>query len=626
IALLINGFNEAAEPAVRPKLCSVIGRSSWLFIFLYMLTGIIQTFFRTIRYKIILENSVDDTETLPGIFHLFIVTMSRNMFVDMLPARLGELSYVAMLNQGFKIGTDSCLSSLAISFVFDLIALALLLLGLTGFQLLFSNLQPWLISTSLLLIIISALLLLLLFPVLRWLTIRLSGFHAQGWSGKKTKKLITLIKNTSASLQQVRQKKITGRVLALSMGVRIFKYLGLYLLFSGVVFPSFPNITRDISHILITLVSAEASAGLPVPSFMSFGTYEAGGTLALVALGAARATSVVVMLALHIWSQTIDYLLGSWAFTLFILFVLGGRSKTNGSTIEGTGKIIKKYDIKEKIWLIVALITLVASLFFFTFQLWSIRKSGAFHPPNPGKPISTSTGLARKTNPVLEDLHGFVIWSSNRFGIHDLVMLTLPKFELTQLTTHPHTEYFPRISPDGTKVVFCRSQEPWVSQRNKEAWDTWLLDLATGTTRLLAKNANTPTWSADGKKIYFLRKASLVVEYTLANQKETVVFETGKNLSLNASITLETPDWSEARQALAVTLRGGTRGTFVIDNDRALRKVGKGCELTWSPDSSFLYQVDHGKRGGNAFFKVAPDTMRQELWYDAPGEYSHEYF
>ncbi|MCI5146341.1 MAG: hypothetical protein D3923_12640 [Candidatus Electrothrix sp. AR3] len=64
----------------------------------------------------------------------------------------------------------------------------------------------------------------------------------------------------------------------------------------------------------------------------------------------------------------------------------------------------------------------------------------------------------------------------------------------------------------------------------------------------------------------------------------------------------------------------------MVQKDTTIQEVGKGCELTWAPDGSFLYQVDHGPGGGNVFYKVDPDTMKRVLWFDAPGKYSHEYF
>ncbi|MCW5207938.1 flippase-like domain-containing protein [Desulfobulbus sp. US2] len=98
IALLINGIAGSAELAIRAKLFFVLTRTSRNALLLYMLASILQTFFRAVRYRVLLKSSVNNDEELPGLLRLFMVTMSRNMFTDMLPARLGELSYIAMLN------------------------------------------------------------------------------------------------------------------------------------------------------------------------------------------------------------------------------------------------------------------------------------------------------------------------------------------------------------------------------------------------------------------------------------------------------------------------------------------------------------------------------------------------
>ncbi len=610
LGLLLTGLTGSALPALRTKLVALLGHTSLWFVGLYVVTSCLQTFFRARRYGIILQTSGSE---VPRPMHLFLVAMSRNMFVDMLPARLGELSYIGMLNRGFKVRAEDCLSSLAIAFVFDLCALGLMIVGLIGYQLLFADLQPWILGTFFMVLLISAGLLVFLFPVLRMVRGRLEQVRFMRRGGLAT--LFVLFDKTVTSLQQAKEAGIAGQVLGLSLGVRFFKYLGLYLLFLGVVLPSYPNINREFSSVLIALVSAEASASLPVPSFMSFGTYEAGGAFALIALGAAKTISVLVMLALHIWSQLVDYTLGIGATILFIFIVSPVRS-----TGEQTGRKGKRL----LAWIILAGLVL-AGLSAIALGLRSVKKMGSFRPPKPGQSV-LATGAVRPANPMLSRMRGFVIWSSNRFGNHDLVMLTLPDQQLTRLTTDPHTEYFPRISPDGSKVVFCRSHELWVSQRNYYAWDVYLLDLPTGQVRLLAKNGNTPTWSADGTRVFFQRQGNQVVEHVLADGRERVLFATGSNIPLDASVLLETPSWNEAEKALAVTLRGGRRGTVIIGEDKKIRQVGDGCELSWSRDGSFLYYVDHGGRKENAFYKVNPQTLERTLWYDAPGDYSHEYF
>ena len=139
---------------------------------------------------------------------------------------------------------------------------------------------------------------------------------------------------------------------------------------------------------------------------------------------------------------------------------------------------------------------------------WKL-KQGRFTPPPAGesvleRDIAKADGLPE----------GFVVWSSNRFGNHDILKMKLPGREITRLTNHPHTEFHPRVSPDGNHVVFSRSHIPWVSQRNQAPWDVIILNLQSGEERLLAKNANWPTWSTDGKEVYFLRN---LTEFTRIN-------------------------------------------------------------------------------------------------------------
>jgi hypothetical protein len=608
LAILINGLAGSVNFAVLPRIVTAIQSTTLSLVFCYLVAAVGQSLLRAIRYQVILRASEDE---VPGLFHMLLIAISRNMFVDMLPARLGELSYVAMLNRGFTVRVEACLSSLSISFVFDLIALGLLLAGLLIYQLTISELQPWLIGSLLLVILVSIGLLVFLFPLMARIGRWLERFRKE--SKTLAGRLAGLVRETAATLQQVRNSGIFVSLLLLSLGVRFAKYLGLYLIFLGVVQPGFSGIDSRPAPVLITLISAEAGASLPVPAFMSFGTYEAGGALAMIALGAEKVTSGIILLALHIWSQVIDYSLGIGSLILFFFVV---------SRIETP--IMTAWDRRSRQYAAVGITLLLIGAVFFALQARKVMKMGSFTAPQPG--VSAARGTAASSVPLLSSLHGFVVWSSNRFGNHDIVMLALPEQKLTRLTTNPYTEYFPRISPDGSRIVFCRSQVPWVSQRNPIPWDIYLLNLKTGKEELVVRNGNVPTWSEDGKKIRFQRQGNQFVEYNFVTRQEVVLFETGRNLSLPASVLLETPVWSEKRRELAVTLRGSMRATVVIDAKGRIRKVAGGCELNWAPDSSYLFQVDHGGNGGNTFYRVNPETLERRSWFDFPGPYSHEYF
>jgi len=610
LALLLRGLTGSLDLELLPRLKAMLVSTGAASLLGYLAAALVQALLRAVRYRILLAATEDE---VPSLLHMVLVTISRNMFVDMLPARLGELSYVAMLNRGCTVRAGACLSSLSIAFVFDLIALALLMVLLLAVQLFGAGIQPWLGAALVVVLLVCALLLLFLFPVLRRLIAVL-----ERWSARRSSWLtrpVLLLRQVADLLRETVRAGILNRILLLSLGVRLVKYLGLAWLFAGVVAASgLKDVETGVVPVLIALLSGEAAASLPVPTFMSFGAYEAGGTLALTVLGMGRQAAALVMLVLHVWSQVMDYSLGLLALSGFFFLarfrLFGGRRGRDGKVR----------------WLAVAgvLALLLAGIVLFGLQWRRIGKLGAWSAPRAG--VFMERPAAAVHSPVLAGLQGFVVWSSNRFGNHDIVLLSLPEQRLTRLTDHPHTEYYPRISPDGRRIVFCRSQVPWVSQRNPLPWDIYLLDLRTGRERLVARNGNVPSWSDDGTRVRFQRNRNQLVEVDLASGRERIMFESGKNIDLPASVTLEVPVYSDRRQALAVTLRGGRRGTAVIDARGRARMVGGGCQINWAPDGSYLFYVDHGGRLKNAFYRVDPDTLRKSLWFDDPGPWSHEYF
>lgn len=610
LGLLLHYVSAAAEPQLLPRLMRVLREVGPFFVVGYMLTNIGQALFRSVRYRLILATTADE---VPSLWHLFLVSMVRNMFVDMLPARLGELSFIAMLNKGFKVGADSCIVALSLSFVFDFIALLFLLLILVGYQAVTSSLQAWLVVSVFVLVVVCVCILVFIFVFF----VRVGALF-EHWSRRQRsvmKKVGRLAGDTARALQAARDGAITMRLLAWSLAVRFCKYLGLYLLFLAVVHTGFTDISTAVGDVLVALISGEASASLPVPAFMSFGTYEAGGALALIVLGASRASSVLIMLAVHIWSQIIDYSLGIIGLSAFFFSITRWQQRRKTASPHLEKRLIP--------WVLTSLVLLLG-LGFFAMQMRGLKKMGSFTPPKAG--VAVVDAPERRIESQLSDMEGFVIWSSNRFGNHDLLLLSLPDLQLRHLTSHPHSEYYPRISPDGCRVAFARAHEPYVSQRNQLAWDVHMLDLITGQEQLIAKNGNFPTWSEDGEKIFFQRGQRQIVEYLLAKRRERLLLGEDGNSEIPSSVYLQTPSWSDERQLLAATLRGGRRGTYILEPKGPGRQVGGGCQLTWSPDDSFLYYVDHGGRMQNAFYRVDAATLQKQLWFDFPGAFSHEYF
>ena len=275
-----------------------------------------------------------------------------------------------------------------------------------------------------------------------------------------------------------------------------------------------------------------------------------------------------------------------------------------------------------RILLPLGIVIAVAGLFL-TYEIWAVKKRGAFRSLDRGEAVLPAAAVVDTDQ---QSLDGFIVWSSNRSGNHDIYLKRLPDRAVRQLTNHQHTEYYPRISPNGRQIVFARSHQPLVSQGNIYPWDVYLLDLKSGKERLLAKNGNLPTWSIDGKRVFFQRHGNSVVELNLKNNRERILYQSGQNIKVPPKTALETPSISAKGDRLAVTFRNTMRATGVVGAGGRVRKTGNGCQLNWGPGDRYLYKIDHGGKMKNALYKIDAKTLAATKWFDAPGDYSHEYF
>lgn len=615
VLALIMRFSFGQEAASRPHLLHILRETLFSFVALYLLFSFVQAFFRALRYRLLIRAAGE--QSVPSVFHAFLVTLARNMFVDLFPARVGELSYIAMMNKGYKVSGKACVSSLTISFLFDLIALIVLLLFLVAFQIATSDVRGWLLYALCALAVVVICIALVLFVGIRTFTAVTRRILGRIAAKGPVFRMLAFIDDVADAVEFTRRSGTLLRTLGLSLLVRGAKYTGLCCLFYGVAKPNFPGLSgASLLSVLGTLVSAEAGASLPIPAFMSFGTYEAGGLLTLTLLGFSAAASKVAMLAIHIWSQCIDYALGGAGLVSFVF--LSGRK---GAAVPA-GNTLRRYAFAACAGLV-----LLAGIGLLGLQYRKVKKSGSLKAPDKGRAVAVSPDQNDHRRAVIGQMQGFAVWSSNRLGNHDIWMMTFPDLSVTPLTSHPHVDTFPRISPDGRKVVFCRSQQPWVSQRNDVPWDVYMLDLERNEEVLVAANANVPSWSESGTKVYFQRKSGMFVSHDLETGEEKVLFRSGSG-AVPERVHLQTPSFSTRMNAMAVTLRGKRRGTavFPADGGERMRISRSACQLAWAPDSSFLYYVDHGGKQKTAFHRCEPDGGNDRMWLDSPGDYSHEYF
>ena len=207
------------------------------------------------------------------------------------------------------------------------------------------------------------------------------------------------------------------------------------------------------------------------------------------------------------------------------------------------------------------------------------------------------------------------------FGNHDLVRLDWPSGELTRLTTHPFVDSTPKISPDGKRVVFARSRQEWVSFRNLEEWDIWVLELGGGE-RLVAERGAEPCWTGDGQSVVFQRGGREVVQADLQTGREQVLLG-ARDGRIWTGPSVDPADGSR----VAVTVRGGQRSTSLFSVPEGVEtRVGGGCQLAFLPGGNGLVLVEDGGRMKTRMARVDRQGRNQEVLMDAPGEWSHEYF
>jgi len=225
-----------------------------------------------------------------------------------------------------------------------------------------------------------------------------------------------------------------------------------------------------------------------------------------------------------------------------------------------------------------------------------------------------------------------MVWSSNRSGNHDIYRMDFPSMHITQLTNHPHTEYFARLSPDGKRLIFSRSHQPWVSQRNTVAWDIVLMDIATGKETVVARNATYGIWLDNGQ-ISYLKNGHAVVNYHVDNRVTQIIYKSGDGNSMPKTAKISTPEFDPDSEQLLFTGRQsdigtntGFWGTAIMQVDGSHRGVFNGCQISWSFDRSEIYQVTTGGTQGTRFVQVDPETFSISPWIDLNGEFGHEYW
>jgi Tol biopolymer transport system component len=234
-----------------------------------------------------------------------------------------------------------------------------------------------------------------------------------------------------------------------------------------------------------------------------------------------------------------------------------------------------------------------------------------------------------------QKVKGTIVWSSSRLGNHDLFTMKTDGSEVKAITHGEEVDWFPRFSPDGSKILFCRSKKGWVSERDANDSDKWDIYTVNPDGSGIAKVVDSGSWASwiASDEIVFVRGIK-IFRTKLGSKKETEIMSSEGVSDLDGAL-LQQPEMSPDGKYIAITLRGSKRETGIWDiAKKSWTSTGLGCQINWKPDGTGIYWVNPTGNGGSEIFsmpikdgkpvkELSDDDMRL---MDYPGRRSHEYF
>jgi uncharacterized membrane protein YbhN (UPF0104 family) len=512
---------------------------------LFILFSFAMSGFRAWRYQLLLGASGYQVSSVS----LFLVTLVRNFFSDLLPARIGTLIYIYLIRSRLGIPLAPAMSSFAYAFLFDIISLSLLLIPATlvagfGFR---SSSALW--AGGVVLAGMSILILLVLPKLAHMVAAMILAVKKipEKWRNRMCEEL----KNTEKHLLLARQRGIYWRVLALSVGVRCCKYLSLYVLLLGLVLPLGHQISDfPLAKVFLGLCSAELASSLPVSGIAGFGAYEGAWTLVFQLLGYEERIAVLTSISHHLFTQVYGYSLGGFALLLLMLPFFEKQQQNTIERADGSGWVF---------WLkfgsSICCCAIIAGALIGAGSATGAKKTDfRMQQVIPAVSDRQAADLQRTGWLVYEEAGGISI-----ADIHT--------GESRRLTVNGN---YPRWSPDGRYVAFVQGKAIMLI----EVEDGEIIKLSE------AEAPRAVCFTGDGKTVLFTDGQRLR-QVRLENLKVSDILRDGRLLEI---------DISENGTLLTATVKTVTGFKVRLYDlpSGAGRTVARGCSASLSPDGRYV--------------------------------------
>ncbi len=540
----------------------------------FLLCSFFMSFFRTWRYLVLLRSN----DQSPSSIALYLVTIVRNFFSDLLPARLGTLIYIYLVQTRLGVPFGAATASFALAFVFDILALAFLIILAAAFISSTVLSSPAIIGGGVVLLTLCAIVLFFLPNLLQFGAV--IGGHLPLIGVNNRKKLGDAIMTAKENIIETKESGIFLQVLFLSFGVRCFKYLSLFVLLLALMIPAgYSAEVFFLPKVFLGLCSAELAASLPVSGIAGFGAYEGTWALVFQLLGFPEKMAIVSSVSHHLITQVYGYTLGVVALIILWLPFFSYRQ----SSMEQLNK--KKKFFYSRLFLLFILGLGAVLLCYPQTYGWATNSKSA--PLNDDRTTNSSSG--KKDIRRLVD--GWVVYQRPD-GIYSA------RAGLPQEKRLSKNGSAPRWSPDGKMIVYVHDNEIKVMDRKG----------GNKITVASAKKGKAVCFGPFGKTILFtdyktIRRVNLktgTVETILKGDYEFREVDIGTRGRILA-VTVRTPFGIQVRR---IDLKTGQR-----------EKVARGCSAAVSPDLKYI-TVNGRKHKFLRLYNL--NTLRLEKHLSAP--------
>lgn len=574
---------------------------------LYMISSFFMSICRTWRFLLLLE----PVGYRPGRLAMFFTVLVRNLFADLLPAKLGSLIYLWLCRTRLGISWGAASSSLVISFVFDLIAMAplMVVVGLVIAGEL--GLARWMVwAFGLALAGGAAIALSLLAPMADWaarIIHRLPALPERFKNG-----LSAFAVSVAEDVRITNHAGTLMPVLVLSFFIRFAKYIAMYFLLLGILGPMGFGIVELPPHkALVGLVAPELAASLPVSGIGGFGAYEGTWAVTFHLLGLPEQMAKLTGVAHHLFTQAYGAGIGLTALLLlFLPYFRAGQGRAQ-VTVSATRRWLQMAGI-VLLWLSVSAGVLMMS---------SVLAPDSVASGSTDSKYNSEELAARKHLPELPA--GRILFDSNRSGSFGIYIQNTDGSELRPVVDTSEEEMFPDIHPDGKWIVYAQAR----STNIKAPADVHICRLDGSEDRVLLTNATFPSFTEDGKFVIAEQDRSRIIRVDLQTGKAEEIFPREQKPFFQTQISKPriSPDQKWVGFISDVPNRWNAWAVRLEDGKAV--HLGEGCQPVWSTKPQQVYHVaTTGMKERTGFRRTALPGGEGKTVLDNDAPRGHEYF